>query len=98
MAEKFLSTRRAKKLKLIFLLTLIFVLGLIVYLPDRLRLRVLQEESQNLEQRISRLEAEIINYEAKIDKLETDSFILEEIARDRLGVAREDEIIVDIEE
>jgi cell division protein FtsB len=44
------------------------------------------------------LKKEIKGYEIKNKKLKEDYFIYEKIAREKLGFAREGEIVVDIEE
>ncbi len=98
MAGKLLNTKRGKTLKLLFFVVAIFVLGMIIYFPDYSRLRELRRENQELLNRIDKLETEIEDYQIRSQRLKKDSFIYEEIARDRLGVAREGEIIVDIEE
>ncbi|MCF7873864.1 MAG: septum formation initiator family protein [Candidatus Omnitrophica bacterium] len=98
MAEKLLSTKRAKFIKLLLLGVVIFILAMIVYFPDYSKLKKLRKENQKLIGKIDSLKKEIVNYQIKNKKLKEDSFIYEKIAREKLGVAREDEIVVDIEE
>lgn len=98
MAVKFLSLKRAKRLKFLLFAVVIIVVGMIVYFPDYSRLKILRQERQVLQERIGDLETEITEYQNKIRRLEEDHSIFERIARDRLGVIRKDEIIVDIEE
>ncbi|MCF7869639.1 MAG: septum formation initiator family protein [Candidatus Omnitrophica bacterium] len=98
MAEKLLNIKRAKFLKLLLLGVAIFILAMIVYFPDYSKLKNLKEENQKLIKKIDNLKKDIINYEIKNKKLEENSYFYEKIAREKLGVAREDEILVDIEE
>ncbi len=98
MAENFLSTKRVRNLKVMFLIVAIFVVTMIIYFPNHSRLKSLRRENQKLIERIDSLKSEIKDYQIKSERLKRDPFIYEEIARDRLGVMREGEIIVDIEE
>jgi cell division protein FtsB len=98
MVEKLLNIKRAKLLKLLFLGVVIFTLVMMVYFPDYSKLKNLKEENQKLIKKIDNLKKDIIDYEIKNRKLEENSYFYEKIAREKLGVAREDEIVVDIEE
>jgi cell division protein FtsB len=98
MAEKLLNIKRAKLLKLLLLGVAIFILAMVVYFPDYSKLKNLKEENQKLIKKIDNLKKDIIDYEMKNKKLEENSYFYEKIAREKLGVAREDEIVVDIEE
>lgn len=98
MVEKLLNTKRAKLLKLLFFIVIIFTLGMLGYFPNYSKLKNLREENQKLIREIDALKKDIAIYEIKNKNLDEDSFIYEKIARDKLGVARENEIVVDIEE
>lgn len=58
-----------------------------------LRLVSLFKEKQEVKLEIKELEAEIMDMEQRKEKLENDSFYLEKEAREKLGMAREDEKI-----
>ena len=45
-----------------------------------------------------KLEEEITEYQGNFRKLGHDPYLYEKIARDSLGIARQDELVVDIEE
>ncbi|MFO8053528.1 MAG: septum formation initiator family protein [Candidatus Omnitrophota bacterium] len=98
MAGKLLNIKRAKLLKILFLAVAVFVLGMVIYFPDYSKLKNLKKENKKLIKKIDNLKKEIIDYEAKNKKLKENSYFYEKIAREKLGVAREDEIVVDIEE
>ncbi len=98
MAARLLNIRHAKFLKLLFLTIIIFVLGMVVYFPSYSKLKSLRKENQKLIKKIDNLKKEIADYEIRNKELGKDSFIYEKIAREKLGVAREGEIVVDIEE
>ncbi len=98
MAVKLLSSKHVKFLKLLILVMVIFTVGMLVYFPNYSKLKKLREENQELIKKIDNLKKDIAIYEIKNKKLEDNSFIYEKIARDKLGVAREGEIVVDIEE
>lgn len=98
MAAKFLSTRRGKIILALLAGLAIFLLGMLVYFPNYSRWRELRAENQALIDRIDQLKEDIKIYQKKNQRLDQDSFIYEEIARDKLGVLREGEIVVDIQE
>ncbi len=98
MAGKLLNTKRVKAFWFLLLAVLFFGLGMAIYFPNYSRLKALREEKERLDESIERLKAEIEVYQLKNERLTEDSFLFEEIARDRLGVIREDEIVIDIEE
>jgi cell division protein FtsB len=98
MAGKLLNIKRAKLLQLLLVAIVIFILVMLVYFPNYSKLNNLREENQKLISKNNNLKKEIKEYEIKNKKLKKDYFIYEKIAREKLGFAREGEIVVDIEE
>ncbi|MCF7874477.1 MAG: septum formation initiator family protein [Candidatus Omnitrophica bacterium] len=98
MAGKLLNIKRAKLLQLLLAAIVIFILAMLVYFPNYSKLKNLREENQKLISKNNHLKKEIKEYEIKNKKLKEDHFIYEKIAREKLGFAREGEIVVDIEE
>ncbi|MDD3296799.1 MAG: septum formation initiator family protein [Candidatus Omnitrophica bacterium] len=68
----------------------------VVYFPNYAKLRQLKLENKRLLSETEALEKEIADYQKKIGKVGKDSHLYEEIARDSLGVARDNEIVIDI--
>lgn len=98
MAEKFLNTKYVKILKVIISIGIIFTIVMMVYFPNYAKLKHLKEENQKLILNNEQLEKEIVDYALKIQKIEQgrDPYIYEKIARDDLGVAKDNEIVIDI--
>ena len=69
-----------------------------IYFPNYARLKKLRQQNSRLSKDNQKLEAEIAELEEKIKALGSDDYLYETIARDSLGVAKEDEIVIDIEE
>ena len=82
------------------ILGLIVMAGLagVVYLPNYSKFRQLQKANQKLQAEIDDTRKEILDLREKLAKLGKDPRIMEEMARNELGVARDGEIVVDIEE
>ena len=98
MAEEHSNTKNAKQLSIIIVTLVILIIGAIIYFPNYAKLRKLRSENRRLILENEQLEAEIADYGEKIKMLGKDPYIYEKIARDDLGVARENEIVIDIEE
>lgn len=93
-----LNIRYSKSTKIALLASLIIILFFVVYFPNYTKLKRLRQTNQELLSRIVAVETEIGELEQKLEKVGKDPSIYESIARDDLGVARKNEIIVDIEE
>ena len=65
-----------------------------VFLPGFSKLQQLKEENRNLEKRIEVLTKTNEELEKEKEKLENDPSYVEKIAREKLGMARKDEIIL----
>ncbi len=76
----------------------IVILAIVIYFPNQARLKNLRQENKKLFEKSKKLEAEIIVLEERIEKVGKDPYIFEQIARDELGIAKEDELVIDIQE
>jgi cell division protein FtsB len=76
----------------------VIVLTLIIYFPNYARLKKLRDENQRLSLDNQKLIAEIADYEEKLQRVGKDPYLYEKIAREELGIAKEGEIVIDIEE
>jgi len=98
MAVKLLNIDKIKRFKLPVILGLLLIMAAVVYFPNYAKLEGLRRENRRLTQEVEKLEVEIADYEEKLQNLGSDPYLYEKIARDDLGVARENEIVIDIEE
>jgi len=97
MVVRLLNTKRAKQLRLMAVICAIFVIAMVIYFPNYARLKRLRKENTRLFLENVKLEKEIADYEQKLKMVGEDSYIYEKIARDELGVAKDNEIVIDIE-
>ena len=65
-----------------------------IFLPGFSKLQELREEKRNLKKRIEMLERANKQLAEEKEKLENDPTYIEKIAREKLGMARKDEIIL----
>ncbi len=78
---------------------IILLIGVgIVYLPSYLRLRRLRKENQRVIEKIAHLKKEIKTLETDVEKLQSESSLWEKLVREKLGVAKKDEIVIDIKD
>ncbi len=98
-SRKQLSSQERRTLRRVVLLFLVFALlwlllspghGLLRYRKLQHRMRTLVEENQDLEQRNAELQREI-------ERLRSDDGYLEELARKKYGLLRENESVYDFE-
>ena len=82
----------AKK-KLIFVLVSLGVL-IAIFLPGFSKLQELREENRNLEKRIEVLSKTNEELKKEKERLENDPSYVEKVAREKLGMARKNEIIL----
>lgn len=83
------------RLLAIFLLSTV---ALILYFPNYTKLKQLRRENEKLLLKNKELEGEIVDLEDKLSRVGEDPYLYEKIARDELGVAKEGEIVIDIEQ
>lgn len=97
MAVRLLNTRQTKQLKVLITIGAIIIAATVIYFPNYARLRRLRNENVRLYLENTKLEKEIADYEEKLKMVGEDPYIYEKIARDELGVAKDNEIVIDIE-
>lgn len=81
----------------IFLVILITIISCFLYLPNYIRWRKLKETDLMLSRKIALLEKKIRELREQEKDLKTDPYVLEKIARESMGVLKNNEIVVDIE-
>ena len=82
----------AKKRVIYIIIGIIILLA--IYLPGFSKLQELKEEKRNLERRIEVLTKTNEELKKEKDRLENDPSYIEKIAREKLGMAKKDEIIL----
>ncbi|MFH1593459.1 MAG: septum formation initiator family protein [Candidatus Omnitrophota bacterium] len=82
----------AKK-RLIYL-TICVIIAIVIFLPGFSKLQELRERNRDLEKRIEILKISNEELGKEKERLETDPSYVEKIAREKLGMARKDEIIL----
>ena len=97
MVEKLLNIVKNKSFRVTIVVLCIAIVILIIYFPNYAKLKRLKGENKRLVLENEKLIDEISDYEAKIKKLGNDHFLYEKIAREDLGVAKDNEIVIDIE-
>lgn len=84
-----------KRMRLIIIIGLAAIVILVlILLPGYTKLQDLTAENKRLEREIAELSKSIENLRAEKEKLESDILYIEKVAREKLGVAREDEVII----
>lgn len=66
----------------------------VILLPGYTKLQDLIAENNRLEERIKDLSRSVESLKSEKERLETDILYIEKVAREKLGVVREDEIII----
>ncbi len=97
MAEKFLKRNSLKVSKILIIGGGIIFLIIGFYVPNYLRLKRLKYENYRLLADNEKVLKEIKEYEKTLKIVGTGNFIYEKIARDELGLAKNNEIVIDIE-
>ncbi|UCC95344.1 MAG: septum formation initiator family protein [Candidatus Omnitrophota bacterium] len=96
---KFRLKKYIKLSRVIFATGIIFIIFMIFYFPHYARLKQLREANRRLTLQMHKLEEEITNLEKDIKQVSSDDpSFYEKIARDELGVVKEGEIVIDIQE
>ncbi len=86
-----METKRLRILVIIGIVALIFI----ILLPGYTKLQDLISENKRLEKRIIELSLSINELEREKGKLESDILYIEKVAREKLGVVREDEVLIE---
>ena len=79
------------------IISIILVIALFKHFPNYSRIRELEDENEQYVEQIDDMQKEIVDLEKDIDNFETDSFYFEKIARNELGIAKDNEVIVHVE-
>lgn len=98
MVEKLLSISNNKWVRISALALCLIILIGIIYFPNYARLKKLRDENKRLTSENEDLIMEIADYEQKLKRIGKDPYLFEKIARDELGIAKKDEIVIDIKE
>jgi len=98
MQVKLLNLNHFKAFKIIFISILLLIFGAIVYFPNYAKLKKLRQLNEEILAKNKSLAKEIKDLQRKLKRVGKDPYLYEKIARDNLGVARENEIVVDIAE
>jgi cell division protein FtsB len=81
--------------KATWLFTIAFIV-FIIFLPGYTKLQDLKQRNKELETKIAELQQENATLKEKRQLLEEDPFYLEKVAREKMGVTREGEVIYKI--
>ena len=98
MVEKLFNISKIKWVQLSFVFVVICIVVGVIYFPNYARLKKLKAENARLTLENKKLEEEIADYAENLKNLGKDPYLYEKIARDSLGIARDNEIVIDIEE
>ncbi|MCK4912174.1 MAG: septum formation initiator family protein [Candidatus Omnitrophica bacterium] len=71
---------------------------MVIYFPNYARLKKLRDANKKLILENAAIIEEIQDYEDKLKMVGEDPYLYEKIAREELGIARDGEIVIDIEE
>jgi len=100
MKGKPISQARRDVFRVLFILCVsVFIVTVVayIYLPDYTRMKELRIKKESLKEEIASLKGDIYDLLRKNKLIENeDSFLLEKLARENLGVVRENEVIVDV--
>ncbi len=98
MVEKLLNISSNKLVRVLAFTLCLFILAMVIYFPNYARLKKLRNENKKLVLENEELIEEIADYEEKLKRVGKDHYLYEKIAREELGIAKEGEIVIDIEE
>jgi len=98
MPVKFLKIDFFKLTGIIFLGGVLFLIIFLLFLPNYTKIKELREEYQTLSEKIEETREEINSLKVQLNSIDKDSFYLEKVAREDLGVSRDNEIVIKIEE
>jgi len=98
MVEKLLNISSNKWVRILAFTLCLFILAMVIYFPNYTRLKKLRNENKRLTLENEELVEEIADYEEKLKRVGKDPYLYEKIAREELGIAKEGEIVIDIEE
>lgn len=96
MPVKISNLNLIKLLKGFFIFLMVGGIFMAIYFPNYTKLKQLKETNRKLLNEKNKLEEEIKELEEKIAKGRQEPFFWEKFVREELGVAKKDEIVVDI--
>lgn len=98
MVERLFSISKNKWVRIVGGAFLLFILVMVIYFPNYARLKKLRDANKKLILENAQIIEEIQDYEDKLKMVGEDPYLYEKIAREELGIARDGEIVIDIEE
>ena len=98
MRVKHLSINYLRVLQFIFAAAIIFVVAMVVYFPNYTKLKKLRQANHGVIYKARAVGGEIKDLRDRYRKIGKDPYLYEKIARDELGAAKDNEIVVDITE
>ena len=98
MAVKSLRIDFFKVLGFLFLGVILFLIIFFLFLPNYTKIKELREEYNILSKSIEETKKEIETLKIQIGSWDKDPFYLEKVARENLGLLKENEVAVKIEE
>ena len=98
MPERLLNISRNKWVRISAFILCLSIVTAVIYFPNYARLKKLRGENVRLALENEKLIGEIADYEEKLRRVGKDPYLYEKIAREELGIAKEGEIVIDIEE
>jgi cell division protein FtsB len=98
MRGKILKFDFLKLLLAIFVLAILLTIFIVFYFPDYAKLEELRRANTQVLYETGNLKSEMRDLQEKNIKINKDSNIYEKMAREDLGVAKKDEIVIDIKE
>jgi cell division protein FtsB len=98
MLAKLLNLDHFKVAKITFIVSVAIIAGVILYFPNYAKLKKLRQVNAELTGKVKGLNKEVKELQVKIKRIGKDPYFYEKMARDNLGVAKENEIVVDITE
>ncbi len=96
MPVRFLNLSLLKVLRFFFIVLLIGIFGICLFLPDYSRIKQLKAEKEGLLVEQRRLEEEVVRLKEENKRLETDPSYVEKIAREKLGMVKEGDVLIEI--
>jgi len=98
MVEKLFNISKNKWIGIATGILFLFILIMMIYFPNYARLKKIRDENKRIVLENAGIIEEIKDYEDKLKMVGEDPYLYEKIAREELGIARDGEIVIDIEE
>lgn len=98
MPVKIFPLNYLKVIYIIFIGLLIFATVIFLYFPNFAKLKQLQAVNKDLVSQIEVLRREVKGLRQQTKQIGKDPYFYEKFARENLGVAKQNEIVIDIEE